>query len=338
MIRLEQLAVRFGTFQLHDVSLELPQGRTLALLGPSGAGKSILLETIMGVRQPASGRVLLEGVDAGHMPPEARNIAYIPQDLALFPHLSVRENILFGSRARGRVLTESALDSLVQRLRLEGVIARKDVGGLSGGERQRVSLARALAVEPRVLFMDEPFSALDQARRMDAVELLRDVKAELGTTIVLVTHDLEEASVLADDVAVLLDGTLAQHGSRDSVFQRPESRAVALFLMMKNIFERDELPLETLERDANCPWVGVRPEETVLLTDTDGRPNCFTAVVEDAVLLASRWSIRFRVPIGERAVRIEASLQPGRFRVLQPVPGRELVVHLPPEALVGLER
>ncbi len=338
MIRIEELSVRFGDFHLRDISLELPTGRTLALLGPSGAGKSVLLETLMGVRSPETGRVLLEGVDAGKLPPEARNIAYIPQDLALFPHLTVRENILFGLRARRRPLSEETVAPLVERLQLESVIDRKDVSGLSGGERQRVSLARALAVEPRVLFLDEPFSALDQVRRMDAVELLRDVKSRLDTTVVLVTHDLEEASALANDVAVLLDGTVAQHGTRDEVFNRPNSRQVASFPKMKNILERDELPVVTGERDAHSRWVGIRPEETVLLTEAAGRPNCFPAVVEDAVLLATRWSIRFRVPVGTRNVQIEASLQPGRFRVLKPLPGRELIVHLPPEAIVGLDR
>lgn len=337
MIRIEQLAVQFGDFQLRDLTLHLPAGRTLAVLGPSGAGKSVLLETLMGVRPPAAGRVMLAGQDAGQLPPEARNIAYIPQDLALFTHLSVRDNIEFGVRARRRSMSKENFDSLVERLQLGAVIDRRDVSGLSGGERQRVALARALAVDPQVLFLDEPFSALDRERRLDAVELLRDVKSRLETTVVLVTHDLEEASALADDVAVLLDGTLAQHGTRDEVFHHPRTRRVASFLLMSNIIERERLPVVTTERDASSRWIGIRPEETVLLTEAGGRPNCFHAVVEDAVLLATRWKIRFRARVGDHEVPIEASLQPGRFRVLKPMPGRELIVHLPPEAIVGLD-
>lgn len=335
MIRVEELAVRFGDFHLRDLDIDLAEGRTLAVLGPSGSGKSVLLETIMGVRPPAAGRVLIAGVDAAGLPPEARDIAYIPQDLALFPHLSVRDNILFGVRARRRS-TPKDLDDLIERLRLRDVFDRRDVLSLSGGERQRVALARALAVEPKVLFLDEPFSALDRGRRLDAVDLLRDVTSRLGTTVVLVTHDLEEASALADDVAVLLDGRLAQHGTRDQVFDRPRSREVARFLLMVNIFERAELPVTCGSHDSDSRWIGIRPEETVLLTEPEGRPNCFHAVVEHAVLLATRWSIRFRVAMNGHEVRIEASLQPGRFRVLRPEPGRELFVHLPPEAIVAL--
>lgn len=337
MIQIEDLTVQFGDFQLRELCLELAAGRTLAVLGPSGAGKSVLLETLMGVRAPQAGRVLIHGTDARELPPEAREIAYIPQDLALFPHLSVRDNILFGARARGRSSDTRQLSWLVERLQLEEVFERKSVLGLSGGERQRVALARALAVEPRVLFLDEPFSALDRERRRDAVELLRDVKSRLGTTIVLVTHDLEEASLLADDVAVLLDGRLAQHGSRDVVFNHPVSRRVARFLLMSNILERACLPVVTVDGHAESRWIGIRPEEIVLLTEAGERPNCFDAVVEEAVQLATRWSIRFRVSIGGRVVKIEASLQPGRFRVLRPLAGRELVVHLPPEAIVGLD-
>jgi ABC-type Fe3+/spermidine/putrescine transport system ATPase subunit len=337
MIRIEGLNVRFGDFHLRDLSLELPAGRTLAVLGPSGAGKSVLLETVMGVRPPESGRVLIAGVDVGQLPPESRNIAYIPQDLSLFPHLSARENILFGLRARRRQVSGERLEWLLERLHLRGLVDRADVMSLSGGERQRVAVARALAVEPRVLFLDEPFSALDRRRRLDTVELMRDVTGRLNTTVVLVTHDLEEASALADDVAVLLDGSLAQHGPRDEVFNHPQNRRVASFLLMTNIIEREHLPVLCDGTAPDSRWIGVRPEETVLLTESDGRPNCFDAVVEDAVLLATRWSIRFKVPIGDRAVRIESSLQPGRFRVLRPEPGKRLIVHLPPEAIVGLK-
>lgn len=336
MIHIEDLAVSFGDFHLSQVSLKLERGRTLAVLGPSGAGKSVLLETLMGVRVPARGRVVIDGADVSSLPPEARDIAYIPQDLALFPHMNVRENLLFGLHARGRRDDHGVLEELSSALQLEALLDRQDVATLSGGEQQRVALARALAVEPKVLFLDEPFSALDRMRRFEAVELLRGLAARLGTTIVLVTHDLEEASALADDVAILLDGRLAQHGERDEVFNRPANRRVASFLMMVNLIERADLPVQCDSPEPKSRWFGIRPEETVLLTESDGRPNCFEATVEEAVLLASRWSIRFRISTAKGSVPITASLQPGRFRVLQPTKGRELIVHLPPEAVVEL--
>ena len=339
MIAIEHLSARFGSFRLDDISLAVAPGRTLAILGPSGAGKTLLLETIMGVRRPEAGRVLVLGRDLLGLPPEERQISYIPQDPSLFPHLGVRGNILFGLRARSRALRQppARFDTLVERLGLAPVVERREIASLSGGERQRVALARALIVAPRVLFLDEPFSALDRVSRLDALMTLRAVRAELGTTVVLVTHDLEEASALADDLAVILDGRLAQHGERDDVLSRPKSRLVASLLLLKNILPADVLPLELSAGERRMRWLAIRPEELVLLEDAGGRPNCFPARVLDTVHLASRWAIELALlgPTGE--VEVEAALQPGRFRVLQPSVGRELVVHLPPEAIVPLD-
>jgi ABC-type Fe3+/spermidine/putrescine transport system ATPase subunit len=339
MISIEHLSARFGSFKLDDISLEVGSGRTLVVLGPSGAGKTLLLETIMGVRRPEAGRVSIDGRDLLGLPPEERRISYIPQDLALFPHLSVRDNILFGLRARSRAGGQATVlfDMLVERLGLAPVVDRREVLNLSGGERQRVAIARALIIEPRVLFLDEPFSALDRVSRLEALMTLRLVKQELGTTIVLVTHDLEEASALGDDLAILMAGQLVQRGTRDEVLLRPRSRSVASFLLVKNILPAAALPLVLREGARESRWLAIRPEEIVLLEGADGRPNCFPARVLDTVLLASRWGIELALsgPTGD--VRVEAALQPGRFRVLQPTVGRELVAHLPPEGIVSLD-
>lgn len=339
MIAIEHLSASFGSFRLEDISLQVGPRRTLVILGPSGAGKTLLLETIMGVRRPDAGRVRIDGVDILRLPPEERRISYIPQDLALFPHLGVRDNILFGLRARSRRrdAPPSRLDELVARLGLASLLDRPDVQSLSGGERQRVALARALIVEPRVLFLDEPFSALDRVSRLEALTTLRSLKADLGTTVVHVTHDLEEASALSDDLGIIMDGRVVHHGARDEVLHRPKNRAIASLLLMKNILPAGALTVALEGGAPGSRWLAIRPEEVVLLEHDDGRPNCFGARVLDAVLLASRWAIVLALsgPGGE--VKVEAALQPGRFRALRPEAGRRLVVHLPPEAIVPLE-
>lgn len=335
MIVIQNLSASFGSFLLQNISLRLERGRTLVILGPSGAGKTMLLEAVMGVRAPKTGRVYINGQDVSSLPPEARRISYIPQDIALFPHLGVRANILFGLQSRSSQTADAPqIDWLIDRLGLGPLINREDVASLSGGEQQRVALARALVVEPQVLFLDEPFSALDRLNRLDVVELLRAVKQRLGTTVVHVTHDFEEASALADDIAIVQEGQIVQHGERDAVFSRPANRSIAIFLLVKNILPADTLPLEFPSGNRRPQWVGIRPEEVVLLSEADDRSNCFETRVEEAIPLHGRWSVRLAVREG---LTLEAFVSANQFRILRPEPGHRLVAHLPPEAIICLE-
>lgn len=236
MIRVENLCIEFGSFALRDISLDLAGGGSLAILGPSGAGKSLLLESVMGARTPRSGRVLLDGRDVTSLPPEQRGVSYIPQDLALFPHLDVRGNVLFGLRTTAeRRDGAELLGELSETLGIRHLLDRRDVRTLSGGEQSRVALARALMVRPRVLFLDEPFAALDTASRMDLVQALRDLRRIRPVTLFLVTHDLDEAALLADDVAILMEGVLVDRGPVGRVLQHPRTRAAARFLNFRNI-------------------------------------------------------------------------------------------------------
>jgi ABC-type Fe3+/spermidine/putrescine transport system ATPase subunit len=239
MIRIENLTVDQGDFSLGPINLEIDESSYLTILGPSGAGKTLFLETCLGLLEPSSGSIFLAGNDVTHAAPEQRQISYLPQDLALFPHLDVRGNILFGARQRklDSSLVETRLADLIQLLDLHGIIKRRNITSLSGGEKQRVALARALLPGPRLLFLDEPFSALDATIKRQLQVKLREINQQLGVTILHVTHDQEEAFMLGERIAVMIDGRLQQIGSRDNIYYRPGSLDVARFLRNQNIYD-----------------------------------------------------------------------------------------------------
>jgi ABC-type Fe3+/spermidine/putrescine transport system ATPase subunit len=306
VITIENLAVTRGGFTLRDVDLTLRRGDYLTLLGPSGAGKTVLLEAIMGLTRPSRGRIFLNGEEATFVPPERRGISYLPQDLALFPHLSVRDNILFGARMRGMGEGEMSerLGELVTLLDLGGIIGRGGVGTLSGGEKQRVALARALMPRPSILFLDEPLSALDAFIKRQLQVKLRDINRSLGVTIIHVTHDRQEAFMLGEKIAVLIGGCLQQVGSRDEIYYRPASLDVARFLLTRNIFHLEvgkalpggdfllqgSLPLVAAPRhgikEGDRVIAGIRAEEVIVIRPgrplTDAlRENLFDCTVVD---------------------------------------------------------
>jgi molybdate/tungstate transport system ATP-binding protein len=223
------LTVRAGSFRLGPVDLAVPPGRVLVVLGPSGAGKTILLESISGLRQQLSGQVHLAGTELTGLAPERRGVGLVFQDAALFPHLSVRENVRFGPRARGRAADAATADSLLCRLRIEH-LADRSPRSLSGGERQRVALARALAIRPGLLLLDEPLSALDPPTREEMRALLQEVLADLDIPAVHVTHDRDEALSIGDDLAIIVGGRLVQAGPADQVTAAPADPDAARLL------------------------------------------------------------------------------------------------------------
>ncbi|HET7585060.1 MAG TPA: ATP-binding cassette domain-containing protein [Gemmatimonadaceae bacterium] len=229
MIEARNLSARVGAFELRDVSFTVPAGRYGVVIGPAGSGKTTLLETLAGVVAARSGRVLLDGRDATALAPEARHVGFVYQHGYLFPHLSVEENIAYG--ARSRVVARTMAERLVAT-----PLLHRDVRSLSGGERQMVAIARALAREPRILLLDEPFSALDPSRRARVRREVRALHREQGMTVLQVTHDFTEAGLLGD-VAILLDhGRVLQSGSPEDVFRCPVSPYVAEFLGAENVF------------------------------------------------------------------------------------------------------
>ncbi|RVW01940.1 ABC transporter ATP-binding protein [Rhodococcus xishaensis] len=212
---------------LAGIDLEVPAGACTAILGPSGSGKSTALRLIAGLDAPTGGSVALDGVDVTALPPERRGVGMVFQRPLLFPHLSVIDNVGFAARASGqsRSASRSSARRYLELVHLED-LADRPVGAISGGQAQRVALARSLANAPRVLLLDEPFSALDSVLREDMYELVREIRKELSPTIVLVTHDRHEAAVLADSVAVLIDGVLEHHSEVSSAYTQPSTRAV----------------------------------------------------------------------------------------------------------------
>ncbi|CAN5862625.1 ABC transporter ATP-binding protein [soil metagenome] len=212
---------------LDAVDLDVAAGTCTALLGPSGSGKTTLLRTIAGLEPAYSGTVRLDGADLTGVAAERRGMAMVFQRPLLFPHLSVHDNVAFPGRARG-LARAAAREEAARFLDLVGLshLTARDVRALSGGQQQRVALARALAARPRLLLLDEPFAALDPSLADEMRELVLELRAVLEPTVVMVTHDHEEASVLADDVAVLIDGRLVQHEPVEAIYRRPANIAV----------------------------------------------------------------------------------------------------------------
>ncbi|AVX31580.1 tungstate/molybdate transport system ATP-binding protein [Carboxydocella thermautotrophica] len=228
MIRLENIRVTRGKFRLEVPGLHVHRGEYFVLLGPSGQGKTVLLETIAGLQLPETGRVFLQERDVSGLPPEKRQIAYVPQDYALFPHLTCRENIAFAaSREEAYYWAERlGITCLLDRYPLR----------LSGGERQRVALARALAAGSRILLLDEPLAALDPQTRAEFWLLLKRLQREQHLTVIHVCHDFTEAYVLAERIGIINQGKLVQVGSKEEVFQHPVTEEIARFVGMSNLF------------------------------------------------------------------------------------------------------
>lgn len=232
MITVTDARKNYGAFAaLDDVSLEIPAGELTALLGPSGSGKSTLLRAIAGLEKLDSGVVVISDRDVTHTPPQKRGIGFVFQHYAAFKHMTVRDNVAFGLRIRKRPKSEIAkrVDELLGIVGLDGFQHRYPAQ-LSGGQRQRMALARALAVDPQVLLLDEPFGALDAKVRGDLRAWLRRLHDEVHVTTVLVTHDQEEALDVADRIAVMNAGRIEQVGSPADVYDRPGNEFVMSFL------------------------------------------------------------------------------------------------------------
>ncbi|MGZ4478012.1 MAG: ABC transporter ATP-binding protein [Nocardioidaceae bacterium] len=232
MLTVRDLTVRFDrTVAVRDVSLELPAGEVLAVLGPSGCGKSTLLRAVAGLEQPAAGSVVFDGRDLAGVPTHKRGFALMFQDGQLFAHQSVAGNVGYPLRLRGRPRPEvtGRVEELLELVGLPG-FGDRSPGTLSGGERQRVALARSLAVDPRLLLLDEPLSALDRGLRERLAADLREILVAAGTTALLVTHDHEEAFAVADRMAVMRAGRVVQAGTLEEVWRAPVDGDVATFL------------------------------------------------------------------------------------------------------------
>jgi spermidine/putrescine transport system ATP-binding protein len=345
-VRLEGVRKRYGeVVALDGVDLEIRRGEFFSLLGPSGCGKTTLLRLLAGFETPDAGRVLIGGKDMAGVPPYERPVNTVFQNYALFPHMTVAGNIAFGLRMKGlpqgeiRKKVAWALE-LVDLLGLEGRYPRE----LSGGQKQRVALARALVLEPQVLLLDEPLSALDLKLRQELRVELMQLQRRLGTTFVFVTHDQEEALVMSDRIAVMRAGRVEQVGLPDEVYESPKNRFVADFLGRSNFLPARPHPLgaETplgplrlkspLEREA---LLVIRPEKIRLYPKeaTPPRENLVVAQVEEIVYTGAENQYYLRAgEVRLLAYTLNQDLQePGSEEFAY---GEEVICYLPPENLV----
>ncbi|MFB6458176.1 ABC transporter ATP-binding protein [Bradyrhizobium tunisiense] len=269
LLRIEGVAKSFGTFRAVDgVSLDIKAGEFFALLGPSGCGKTTLLRMLAGFEAPDEGRILLGGKDIAQALPHQRPVNMMFQNYALFPHLSVRDNIAFGLKRAGLARADIAtrVAEMVALVKLDGLEKRKP-DQLSGGQRQRVALARALARRPQLLLLDEPLAALDKKLRESTQAELMELQRRLGMTFIIVTHDQEEAMTMASRIGVMKSGKLAQVASPRELYEAPRSRWIAEFVGDVNVFDgeiklRDGHRLVIATREAGTLLTG-EPREPV---------------------------------------------------------------------------
>ena len=289
-LELRDVSKRFGQVTaVAEVSFTIPQGRFVSFLGPSGCGKTTLLRLIAGLETATTGRILLDGEDLTDQPVHRRNIGMVFQSLALFPHLSVGENITYSQRIRGvgRAARRRRADELLELVRLPGV-ADRNIAQLSGGQRQRVAIARALALEPRLFLLDEPLSALDANLREEMQVELRILQERLGITTIIVTHDQREAMTMSDEVVVMSTARVQQQGPPLEIYRNPASAFVAEFIGTSNLMKArrgEGTSVAIAGRDfAVAAWpegaeagdevvVSVRPEDINLFPASSDGPN-----------------------------------------------------------------
>ncbi|HEX5311853.1 sulfate ABC transporter ATP-binding protein [Aquabacterium sp.] len=310
-IEVRNLVKRFGQVTVCDnLNLDIPSGELVALLGPSGSGKTSLLRIIAGLEQPDAGTVLFNGEDTTHVAVRDRNVGFVFQHYALFGHMTIFENVAFGLRVRPKATrpSEAAIRAKVtELLKLVQLdwIADRYPHQLSGGQRQRIALARALAVEPKVLLLDEPFGALDAKVRKELRRWLRRLHDEMHITSVFVTHDQEEAMEVADRIVVMNQGRIEQQGTPDEVYDHPASPFVLQFLGDVNLFHgRDHAPGTSASAEASQADVSyVRPHEIQVLAHPE--PGSLAVNLVHTLTVGPNTRLEFKRVDGQGEVDVE---------------------------------
>lgn len=295
MITLQDVNKYYGDYHaLRDINLTIEAGEFFSLLGPSGCGKTTLLRTIAGFEGVSSGVLTISDKDMAGVPANQRPTNMVFQSYAIFPHLSVAENVAFGLRKSGKTAGEknSAVAEALEMVGLKGY-GERAAHALSGGQRQRVALARALILKPKVLLLDEPLSALDKKMREQMqVELIR-LQRNVGITFVLVTHDQEEALVMSDRIAVMFEGEIGQLADPETLYRKPNSRRVAEFIGKMNFLSATRvaegvdvagLGCVALDHEGDISVVGIRPETLAILFPDDTAPRHEVAAIVDEVV------------------------------------------------------
>jgi molybdopterin-binding protein len=347
MLKLANLSKRLGEFTLQNISLEITAGDYFILLGPSGAGKSVLLEVIAGLEKSDSGKVFLAEQEISNLSIQDRSVGLVFQDLALFPHMTVKQNIAFPIRQNGLPYTElvKRVNELAEQFSISHLLHRFPKT-LSGGEQQRVALARTLAKKPKVLLLDEPLASLDVELKTEARKILRELNRS-GQTIVHVTHDYEEAISLGSKIAVMHNGKIEQSGIPEEVFSKPASSFVASLGGIRNFFKADLISSDhkdimvakvtdavsffVLEQKAGNGYV-LFPENSVTVSDqsaTSSAHNSFLGTVVD--IYSQRYGVTIAVDIG---VTVHATVTPDSVNYLNIILGKKIWVSFKASSLI----
>jgi putrescine transport system ATP-binding protein len=320
LISFKNVTKRFGSFvAIDDLTLDIYEQEFFALLGPSGCGKTTMMRMLAGFENPSEGSMSLSGQNIAGIPPNKRAVNMMFQSYALFPHLSVWENIAFGLRRDGIVkdALNARVDEMLKLTRLEK-FARRKPHQISGGQRQRVALARSLAKAPKLLLLDEPMGALDKKLRQDTQFELMDIQEKTGTTFVIVTHDQEEAMTVASRVAVMDEGRIVQVATPQKIYEAPNSIYVADFIGDVNLlkgpvkatgdetysldFGGSEPVVATSERpfsDGQTAHLAIRPEKIAIHSDRPAAPNAIQGKVMDIAYLGNLSTYYVELPNGQ---------------------------------------
>jgi spermidine/putrescine transport system ATP-binding protein len=341
-IELVSLTKRFSEIAVDNIDLTVASGEFFSLLGPSGCGKTTTLRLVAGFEQPTSGKILLDGADVSDVPPHRRNVNTVFQSYALFPFLSVFDNVAFGLRHRhlDKADLRRRVDEALELVRMTS-FAKRRPGQLSGGQQQRVALARALVLNPAVLLLDEPLGALDAKLRRSLKVELKALQERVGITFLYVTHDQEEALTMSDRLAVMNAGQIVQIGTPRQVYEEPGDTYVADFLGAANLMEVDvvapgalrigdfALASERCEAVPGTAHAVIRPERVRIEAHGSAGDNRVPAMVERVVFLGAATQVMLRLAPG---VPLQALVQnDGEHPDL--AQGTPVHVHLPPDAL-----
>jgi molybdate transport system ATP-binding protein len=337
-LEVRDLCLDVGDFELSGIGLKAEKGDYLALIGPTGSGKSLLLETIIGFYGPEKGRIILEGKDITNFPPDMRQISIVYQDHVLFPHMDIFENIAYALRKklRDKKQIEAEVKQIAGVLGIGELLHRKPAT-LSGGEKQRAAIARSLVVRPKLLLLDEPFSALDARTKEKLREMLKKAINEYSTTVLHVTHDFEDVWALANRVVVIRKGEVMQAGDPESVFKRPSPDFVAEFLgtnVLKGCVKALEGKLTVVEAEGMKIYssdpaepgegvtVSIRPEEIILAREALESSARNTVQGRVSGVFKKEHLVVVEVEIGN--AEIKAVITPTSCEMLGLEPGREI--------------
>jgi iron(III) transport system ATP-binding protein len=331
---------------LRDIDLSIADGEFVCFLGPSGCGKSTLLRIIAGLETQTSGRLNKKGQDITHMPAALRDVGILFQSYALFPNLSVHDNVAYGlvNRRMKRADINVRVDELLALVGLPGTGAKLP-GQLSGGQQQRIALARALAPSPRVLLLDEPLSALDAKVRVHLRQQIKELQTELKLTTIMVTHDQEEALTMADRIVVMNHGVIEQIGTPTQIYHQPSSQFVADFVGKMNFFEARSVGQQRVQVGSSIlaikapelvsgasVTVGIRPEDVCFRSVAEGDENSIRGQVEEVEFLGSLWRAVLNFPeFGDQLITID--FPSDEVRRLGLTTGQEILIALKAEHL-----